>query len=80
VTYEISILGKLLRLTPNTQFLALYLAKNYINELLKKDDQKVNEKKMRAIAHSCVFFSSKMRETLQFCPLMPKMLGAGGKN
>jgi hypothetical protein len=65
-------------LKPATQFLGLFLAKNFIMEIGRMNPR-MPEEQIQAIAQSAIFVAGKMREIDIHCPMIPKILGAGGK-
>lgn len=52
----------------------MFLAKNYLN--LKKE---TNDREKREVIHACILIAAKMRECDIYCPLIPDILAAGGK-
>ena len=76
---EIDRIKRRIRLTPSTLFLADYISKNYI-EGRKATGIAVNRLEMIDIAHSALFLAAKLRERDIYCPMIPHILQAGGKN
>lgn len=68
-----------LRLTPSTQFLALFLAKNYLSYSTSEIKNLDSKQHASIVVHSSILIAAKMRERDVFCPLIPDILVAGGK-
>lgn len=67
-----------LRMTPSTQFLTIFLAKNYLSYASNLKQENINKKYISVIVHASVLLAAKMRERDIYCPLIPDILIAGG--
>jgi hypothetical protein len=74
---EIQLLAVKLRLTPSTQYLAAFLAQNYI-VALEKARMRITEIEVIEITHTCCLLSAKMRERDIYCPMISMLIHAGG--
>jgi len=75
INQKVTTFGDHLRLTPNTRFLAIFLASAYAEYVfLNSSKPTIQEKKLTEIVHSCILLASKMRERDIYCPLIPHII------
>ena len=67
-----------IRLSPSTQFLARYLAKNYLYFEVLSQQIQLTAKEITTSTYSACFLASKMRERDIYCPMISHFIRASG--
>lgn len=67
-----------IRLSPSTQFLARYIAKNYLYFEMLSSQGQLTAKQVTVLTYSACFLASKMRERDIYCPMISHFVRASG--